>query len=106
MALIGARVGETGWWEMCDLDYIIHPNHTGFQYVSKILRYALLDHIVLRRCAAAVTLNGVAMNILRSSGMLATFSCYGLVSPDLFQRIIFSASLEAERDVQIAEKLG
>jgi len=28
------------------------------------------------------------------------------VSPDLFQKILFSASLEAERDVQMVEKLG
>ena len=48
----------------------------------------------------------VAMNILRPGGVLVTFSCSGLVSPDLFQKIIFSASLEAEREVQIVEKLG
>jgi len=48
----------------------------------------------------------VAMNILRPGGILVTFSCSGLVSPDLFQKIIFSASLEAEREVQIVEKLS
>jgi len=37
---------------------------------------------------------------------LPMFSCSGLVSPDLFQKIVFSASLEAECDVQIVEKLG
>lgn len=51
-------------------------------------------------------INRVAMNILRSGGILVTFSCSGLVTPDLFQKIVFSASLEAERDVQIVEKLG
>ena len=61
MALIGARVGETGLWEMCYLDYIIHPNHTGFQYVSETLRYTLLDDAVLRYYASAVTFQmGVA----------------------------------------------
>ena len=48
----------------------------------------------------------MAMNILRPGGILATFSCSGLVSPDLFQKIIFCASLEAERDVQVVEKLS
>jgi 23S rRNA (cytosine1962-C5)-methyltransferase len=51
-------------------------------------------------------INRVAMNILRPDGTLVTFSCSGLVTPNLFQKIVFSASLEAERDVQIVEKLG
>ena len=51
-------------------------------------------------------INRLSMSILRPGGILVTFSCSGLVSPDLFQKIIFSASLEAERDVQILEKLG
>lgn len=51
-------------------------------------------------------INRLSMSILRPGGILVTFSCSGLVSPDLFQKIIFSASLEAEREVQILEKLG
>ena len=51
-------------------------------------------------------INRVAMSILRAGGILATFSCSGLISAELFQKIIFSASLEAEREVQILEKLG
>jgi 23S rRNA (cytosine1962-C5)-methyltransferase len=51
-------------------------------------------------------LNLVSMQILRPSGILATFSCSGLVSPDLFQKIVFGASLDAGRDVQIVEKLS
>ena len=51
-------------------------------------------------------LNLVSMQVLRPGGMLATFSCSGLVSPDLFQKIVFGASLDAGRDVQIVEKLS
>ncbi len=51
-------------------------------------------------------INRVAMSILRAGATLVTFSCSGLVSSELFQKIIFSASLEAEREVQILEKLG
>ena len=46
------------------------------------------------------------MHILRSGGSLATFSCSGRVSPDLFQKIVFGASLDAGRDAQIVEKLS
>ena len=51
-------------------------------------------------------LNLVSMQILRPGGILATFSCSGLVSPDLFQKIVFGASLDAGRDAQIVEKLS
>ncbi len=50
-------------------------------------------------------LNRVGFSLLKPGGILATFSCSGVVSPDLFQKIIFSAALEAGRDAQIVERL-
>jgi 23S rRNA (cytosine1962-C5)-methyltransferase len=47
-----------------------------------------------------------AMRLLRPGGMLVTFSCSGLVSADLFQKIVFGASVDAGRDVQIVERLA
>ena len=51
-------------------------------------------------------LNLVALQILKPGGVLATFSCSGLVSPDLFQKIVFGASIDAGRGAQIVEKLS
>jgi len=51
-------------------------------------------------------INLLAMQLLRPGGILATFSCSGRVSTDLFQKVIFGASLDAGRDVQIVEQLG
>ncbi|NTW96965.1 MAG: methyltransferase [Oscillochloris sp.] len=51
-------------------------------------------------------INWVAMQLLNPGGFLATFSCSGLISPDLFQKIVFGASVDAGRDVQIIERLG
>jgi 23S rRNA (cytosine1962-C5)-methyltransferase len=68
--------------------------------------HVLIDALVVRAARGYQDINRVAMNILRPGGVLATFSCSGLVSPDLFQKIVFSASLEAERDVQIVERLS
>lgn len=48
----------------------------------------------------------VAMQITRPFGWVAAFSCSGLVSLDLFQKIVWSASLEARRDAQIIQRLG
>ncbi len=46
-------------------------------------------------------INWLAMRLLRPGGLLATFSCSGLVSRDLFQKIVFGAALDAEREVRI-----
>ncbi|GAB4561768.1 MAG: 23S rRNA (cytosine(1962)-C(5))-methyltransferase RlmI [Anaerolineae bacterium] len=51
-------------------------------------------------------INLLAMQLLRPGGILATFSCSGVVSIDLFQKIIWGASLDAGRVVQIIERLG
>jgi len=50
-------------------------------------------------------INLLAMKLLRPGGILCTFSCSGLVSEDLFQKILFGASLDAGREVRILERL-
>lgn len=50
-------------------------------------------------------INLLAMQLLRPGGILATFSCSGLVSSDLFQKIVFGAAVDARRDVQMLERL-
>jgi 23S rRNA (cytosine1962-C5)-methyltransferase len=49
-------------------------------------------------------INLLALRLLRPGGILATYSCSGLVSADLFQKVIFGASIDAHRDVQIIER--
>ncbi len=51
-------------------------------------------------------INLLGMQLLRPGGLLATFSCSGLVSIDLFQKIVFGAAVDARRDAQIIERLG
>ena len=51
-------------------------------------------------------INLIAMQILRPGGLLATFSCSGLISADLFQKVLFGAALDAGRDAQIVERFG
>jgi 23S rRNA (cytosine1962-C5)-methyltransferase len=46
-------------------------------------------------------INLYALQLLRPGGMLLTFSCSGHVSPDLFQKIVFGASIDADRQAQI-----
>lgn len=50
-------------------------------------------------------INRLALRLLRPGGILATFSCSGLVSADLFQKVVFGAAVDAGRSVQILEWL-
>ncbi|WP_448575517.1 class I SAM-dependent rRNA methyltransferase [Thermomicrobium sp.] len=51
-------------------------------------------------------INLQALHLLEPGGILATFSCSGLVSADLFQKIVFAAAEDAGREVQILERLA
>jgi len=51
-------------------------------------------------------INLLAMKLLKRGGILITFSCSGAVSPDLFQKVIFGAAVDASRTVQIIERLS
>jgi 23S rRNA (cytosine1962-C5)-methyltransferase len=46
------------------------------------------------------------MQLLNEQGLLATFSCSGHISADLFQKVIFGASIDAGRNVQILRQFG
>jgi 23S rRNA (cytosine1962-C5)-methyltransferase len=59
-----------------------------------------------RAARAYKDINLLGMQLVREGGMLATFSCSGLVTADLFQKIVFGASVDAGRDVQIVERLS
>jgi 23S rRNA (cytosine1962-C5)-methyltransferase len=50
-------------------------------------------------------INLLAMQLLRPNGVLATFSCSGLVSADLFQKVVFGAAVDAGRTLQVLEWL-
>ncbi len=50
-------------------------------------------------------INLLAFRMLAPGGHLATFSCSGHISPDLFQKIVFGASADAGRDAVIERYL-
>lgn len=51
-------------------------------------------------------INLLAMKLLSPNGMLATFSCSGLMDMALFQKIIADAAADAKKDMQIIERFG
>jgi 23S rRNA (cytosine1962-C5)-methyltransferase len=69
-------------------------------------KFASMRKDLYRASRAYKDINWLAMRILRPGGLLITFSCSGLVSEDLFQKIVFSAVLDSGRDAQIIKRLG
>lgn len=59
---------------------------------------------VERAARAYKDLNMIGMQILNPGGLLATFSCSSHISPDLFQKIVFGAALDAGRDGGIVQR--
>lgn len=69
-------------------------------------KFAHSQRDVNRACRGYKDLNWLALRLLRPGGLLATFSCSGLVSADLFQKVVFSAVVDAGREVQIMQPLA
>ena len=56
-------------------------------------------------CRGYKDINWLAFRILRPGGVLFTFSCSGLVSAELFQKVVFAAAADADRPVQVLERM-
>lgn len=69
-------------------------------------KFAYSQRDVQPACRGYKDLNWLALRLLRPGGLLATFSCSGLVDADLFQKVVFGATVDAGRDAQILFRLG
>ena len=49
-------------------------------------------------------INLLAMKLLRSGGVLATFSCSGAVAPELFAKVCAEAAFDAKREFQVVAR--
>lgn len=86
-----------------------HYRDSGRQFDVVILdppKFANSQGDVERACRGYKDLNWLGMRLLRPGGLLATFSCSGLVSADLFQKVVWGAAVDAGRDGQILRPLG
>jgi len=50
-------------------------------------------------------INLLGIKLLRPGGLLATFSCSGLMTPDLFHKVVSDAAVDAKRDIQVIKRL-
>jgi 23S rRNA (cytosine1962-C5)-methyltransferase len=61
---------------------------------------------VERACRGYKDVNRLAMKLLAPGGLLLACSCSGPVSPDLFQKVLFGASLDAGVPLRLLERRG
>jgi len=86
-----------------------HFRATGHRFEVIVLdppKFAHTQADIPRAARGYKDINLLAMQLLAPGGILATFSCSGLVSADLFQKIVFGAAVDAGRDVQVLERLS
>lgn len=57
-----------------------------------------------KACRAYKDINMLAFKLLNPGGILATFSCSGGVEPDLFQKVVADAALDAKRDAKMVAR--
>ena len=69
-------------------------------------KFAFTRRDVQRAARGYKDINLQAFHLLRPGGLLFTFSCSGLISPDLFQKIVFGAALDAGREARIIAPLA
>jgi 23S rRNA (cytosine1962-C5)-methyltransferase len=68
-------------------------------------KFAQSQRDVEKACRGYKDLNLLAMQLLRHNGLLATFSCSGLVSADLFQKVVFGAVVDSGKNAQVLYQL-
>jgi len=56
-------------------------------------------------CRGYKDINLLAFRLLRPNGILFTFSCSGLLSSELFQKVVADAAIDAKRDGQIIRRM-
>jgi 23S rRNA (cytosine1962-C5)-methyltransferase len=61
---------------------------------------------VERACRAYKDINLLAMKLLRPGGHLATFTCSGGMSSELFQKILAGSAWDAKADMQLIGRFG
>lgn len=86
-----------------------HYRDAGRQFDAVVLdppKFAQNTRQIQTACRGYKDINMLGMSLLRPGGILATFSCSGLVSADLFQKVVFGASVDAGREAQILEPLA
>ncbi len=69
-------------------------------------KFAPTAHHVEKATRAYKDINLLGLKLLRPGGLLATFSCSGGISAELFQKVVAGAALDARADATIVGRFG
>jgi len=69
-------------------------------------KFATNQHQIERAARAYKDINLSALRLLAPGGALMSFSCSGAISPDLFQKIVAGAVIDADADCALRARLG
>ena len=64
-------------------------------------KFASVKSQVMKAARGYKDINLLAMKLLKSNGLLATFSCSGAMTQDLFDKVLVEAAQDAGRDFQV-----
>jgi len=95
------------WVEADVFQYLRLLRDKGKSYDLIILdppKFAPTAHHVERAARAYKDINLWALKLLRPGGLLATFTCSGGMSADLFQKIIAGSAWDAKAEAQVVER--
>ena len=105
----GLDAARATWTEADVFTELRHMRDAGATFDMIVLdppKFAPTAAHAERAARAYKDINLLAFKLLTAGGMLATFSCSGGISPDLFQKIVAGAALDAQADAQIIAHLS
>ncbi len=102
-------VEERTLWEAGDAFAVLREWRTAGRSFDVVIldppKFAARTSQVTAATRGYKDINMLGVHLLRPGGLLVTFSCSGMVSADLFQKVVFGAALDAGREVQILLRL-
>ena len=89
-------------------EYLRHLVDEGDRFGVVVLdppKFAATRGQVDAACRGYKDLNRLALHLLEPGGVLATFSCSGLVDAELFTKVVLSAVVDARAEVEVLDRL-
>jgi 23S rRNA (cytosine1962-C5)-methyltransferase len=107
LALNSVSAARTEWLEADVFQALRRLKRDGRQFDLVVLdppKFAATSKDAARAARGYKDINLNALKLLRPGGLLATFSCSGGVSPELFQKIVAGAAADAGTPLVLRER--
>ena len=102
--LVPAEGTEMEYVEADVFEYLRKCRDAGRRFDLIVLdppKFAATKSQVMKAARGYKDINLLAMKLLKPGGVLATFSCSGAMTPELFDQVLAEASVDAKKDFQV-----